>query len=135
MHLSPGKTLVLLFLGLVLGFFHPLALALSQEDMRIILSPAFAKHSRPAALFMHDKHNEKAGLEDCAVCHHGKDENGMRSLDDGSPGTPCAECHAAEQADGTPLMRAYHQQCIACHERNDKGPTHCGGCHPMRGRG
>ena len=29
----------------------------------------------------------------------------------------------------TPLMRAYHKNCIECHKAQNKGPTTCGACH------
>lgn len=106
--------------------------AMSQDDMKEILAPAFEKHSRAAAVFVHDEHNEKAKLEDCAVCHHGKDEaTGKQSLENTSEGEACSECHAVNASPGTPLMRAYHQQCIGCHQTSSKGPTHCGGCHKL----
>lgn len=112
---------------LCLGLCIPAAF--SQEDMKEIKADAFAPHSRPAAVFVHDAHNEKAALEDCAVCHHGKDDKGNQDKEDMSAGTPCAECHAVSGATGTPLKRAYHQQCINCHEDRGAGPTHCAGCH------
>lgn len=103
--------------------------AAAQEDMTHIKAEAFTAHTRPAAVFVHDAHNEKAGIEDCAACHHGKNEQGQQDKEDISAGTPCADCHAPAQDKGTPLMRAYHQQCINCHTKEDKGPTHCAGCH------
>ncbi|MDL2216462.1 cytochrome c family protein [Desulfovibrio sp. OttesenSCG-928-M14] len=103
--------------------------AFAQDDMTHIKSPAFAEHTRPAAVFVHDAHNEKAGIEDCAACHHGKNAEGKQDKEDMSAGTPCADCHAVNAEKGTPLMRAYHQQCISCHEKQAKGPTHCAGCH------
>ena len=69
-------------------------------------SEEFKTHRRPAVTFDHDNHNERAKIEDCIVCHHGG-ENGGR----------------------TPLMRAYHKNCIECHTAQNKGPTTCGACH------
>lgn len=104
--------------------------AASQEDMVEIKSEAFGSHTRPAAVFVHDEHNEKAGIEDCAACHHGKGADGRQDKDDVSAGTPCADCHSVDGKSGaTPLMRAYHQQCISCHVKEQKGPSYCGGCH------
>ncbi|WP_302983570.1 cytochrome c3 family protein, partial [Bilophila wadsworthia] len=43
---------------------------------------------------------------------------------------PCSECHKANMPSGrTPLMRAYHKNCIECHTAQNKGPTTCGACH------
>lgn len=103
--------------------------AMSQDDMKEILAPAFEKHTRPAAVFVHDGHNEKAKLDDCAVCHHGKDADGRLTVEETSEGEPCADCHALNARPGTPLMRAYHRQCIGCHQSSSGGPTHCAGCH------
>lgn len=103
--------------------------ALSQEDMKIIKAEAFASHTRPASVFVHDAHNEKAKIEDCAQCHHGKDADGKQDKSDISAGVPCADCHAVDARQGTPLKRAYHQQCIKCHVEQKQGPTHCAGCH------
>lgn len=103
--------------------------AMSQEDMKEVLAPAFEKHTRPAAMFAHDEHNEKAKLDDCAACHHGKDKDGRQTLEETSEGEPCSDCHAVSASPGTPLMRAYHRQCIGCHQTSSAGPTHCGGCH------
>lgn len=125
-HFAPLKiALCLAALALCLGA----SLAMAQEDMTHVKAEAFAAHSRPLAVFAHDAHNEKAGLEDCAACHHGKDAAGKQDKEDMSAGTPCADCHAPVAAKDTPLMRAYHQQCISCHVEQSKGPTHCAGCH------
>jgi hypothetical protein len=105
-----------------------------QEDMRVVAPDALLPRSRPPAAFAHDDHNEKAKLEDCVVCHHGKDKLGNLDPEDMTAGTPCVECHAAGETTGTPLKRAYHQQCIACHKAEDKGPTHCAGCHHDRAK-
>ena len=104
--------------------------AVSQEDMKIVKAEAFTAHTRPAALFVHDAHNEKAMIDDCGECHHGKDKTGKLDKSDITAGTPCADCHAVDAKQGvTPLKRAYHQQCIRCHVEKKLGPTYCGGCH------
>lgn len=105
--------------------------ALSQEDMKEIKASEFGEHTRPAAVFVHDAHNEKAEIEDCTACHHGKTADGKQDKEDNTAGTPCAECHSVDGKSGTPLMRAYHQQCISCHTEKQLGPTHCGGCHKL----
>ena len=115
--------------------------AVSQEDMKIIKSEAFKSHTRPAAIFVHDAHNAKAKIdktEQCGLCHHDPVASRKENKNVTSEGTPCADCHAADagkplkKADAskdTPLMRAYHQQCITCHVKQKLGPTYCGGCH------
>lgn len=104
-------------------------LAHSQGDMLVIKAPAFTAPKRPPAVFAHDAHNEKAKLDDCSVCHHGG-ENGVRDPKATSEGVPCSDCHPVAAAPGrTPLMRAYHQQCIGCHTAKKAGPVTCGQCH------
>lgn len=104
--------------------------AFSQEDMTHIPVDAFGKLERPQAAFQHDLHNEKAELDDCVVCHHSMTEDGKRDMEMSSEGEPCESCHAVEPTDGkTPLMRAYHRQCIDCHKQSLKGPVACGECH------
>ncbi len=124
------KAAVAVFLAVAaFGLFSGARTAVSQEDMTKISAEAFTQHTRPPAVFKHDQHNEKAKIEDCETCHHGKDAQGRLDPTDMSAGTPCAECHAVKNADGTPLMRAYHQQCISCHKERNLGPTNCAGCH------
>ena len=105
------------------------ALAAAQGEMVKIEGAAFGSPERPAAAFKHDEHNEKAKLEDCAVCHHAVDKKGNLVRGESSEGTPCADCHAVKADKGTSLMRAYHRMCQGCHEKAGKGPTGCGECH------
>jgi hypothetical protein len=99
--------------------------AFSQEGMEKITPEAYETLTRPPALFDHDLHEEKA---DCADCHHGG-EDGKLDPDMSSEGIPCADCHAVDAPKGTDLTRAYHKQCITCHEQTRKGPLSCGECH------
>jgi len=90
---------------------------------------AFGAMERPAVPFMHDEHNEKAGVDDCAACHHVYD-NGQLVEDEDSIGTACADCHDLDDNGSQPgLRKAYHGQCKGCHETEGKGPVACGQCH------
>ncbi len=103
--------------------------ALSQQDMTTIPDEAFKTRTRPPALFKHDEHNEKAKLDDCTACHHGE-KDGKRDPGADTSGIPCSDCHAVEAKPGrTPLMRAFHKQCMGCHMTQKKGPVTCGDCH------
>ncbi|OIQ50773.1 Acidic cytochrome c3 precursor [Pseudodesulfovibrio hydrargyri] len=114
---------------LVVAYMAPAAF--SQDDMTQVPADGFAKLERPRVPFMHDAHNEKAGLEDCVVCHHSKNDDGTRNMEESSEGEPCSSCHAEKRDDGgTPLMRAYHLQCQGCHKEQGKGPVACAECHP-----
>ncbi len=114
--------------ALILVYMAPVAF--SQDDMKRVPVDAFGKLERPQVAFEHDTHNEKAELEDCVACHHSKTDEGKRDLETSSEGETCESCHAVKRTDGgTPLMRAYHRQCIDCHKDSLKGPVACGECH------
>ena len=103
--------------------------ALSQDDVETVRDPAFARHRRPPAVFLHDEHNEKAGIEDCAICHHVY-ENGVKLEDETSEDQKCSECHLPTDArDTMPLVGTYHNRCQNCHIEQKKGPVMCGECH------
>jgi len=113
---------------LVIAYMAPAAFA--QDDMTMVPVDAFTKLERPRVPFVHDEHNEKAGIDDCVVCHHSKNDDGTRDMENSSEGESCSSCHDVKRTDGgTPLMRAYHRQCIDCHKKEGKGPVACGQCH------
>ncbi|MFO8031768.1 MAG: cytochrome c3 family protein [Desulfohalobiaceae bacterium] len=106
------------------------AVGFSQSEMQEVDNPAFEKKQRPAAVFVHDEHNEQAEIFDCSVCHHvyedGELVEGAMSVDQS-----CSDCHSLEGDQENPigLMDAYHQQCIGCHAQEKEGPLACGECH------
>lgn len=109
--------------------FLTVGTAEAQENITKLAPGAFGKLTRPAAVFAHDKHNEKAKLAECVACHHGG-KDGKLDRTASSEGTPCADCHKVKPADKTTgLQRAYHKQCIDCHRAKGKGPLACGQCH------
>jgi len=106
--------------------------AYTQEDIMSLEDDAFMDRQRPAAVFNHDQHNEKAEIEECNVCHHIY-EGGKWVEDESSEGQGCSDCHNVEEGHPTrPLMKAYHDLCKQCHLDNDKGPVTCGECHPKQ---
>lgn len=119
-----------LFLAALALCLFALALpALPQADMKVVNNEDLSPHTRPLPVFKHDSHNEKAKIEDCATCHHGE-KDGKIDMSMDSTDQSCVECHAVNAKKGvTPLKRAFHRQCIGCHEQVDAGPTYCGGCH------
>ncbi len=123
----PLIILIVLFLILSMGS------AFGQENMKFIKSPAFKHPQRPPAVFEHDKHNEKAQIYDCSVCHHYY-ENGKLIQGAVSVGQPCSACHKLHPTKDNkiPLMEAYHKLCISCHKKEGKGPLACGQCHVIR---
>lgn len=69
----------------------------------------------------------------CGACHHNVPAANLAQP------PKCITCHentAGAVAPGRPmpLKAAYHQQCMACHERMDVKPvaTDCAGCHAVR---
>lgn len=103
--------------------------AFCQEDMETVHDSAFTKKIRPPVAFFHDTHNEKAGLDDCAACHHAY-ADGKQLAGEDSIGMECSECHYGKPGDGIPdLIRAYHLQCGGCHRERKAGPVLCGECH------
>ena len=89
----------------------------------------FANPQRASSVFAHDAHNESAGIEDCAVCHH-LYEDGKLVEGESSEDQRCSDCHQ-EKADGKQpaLMRAFHLNCKGCHLEKADGPVMCGECH------
>ncbi len=102
----------------------------AQDDIKSLKHDIFVERERSAALFPHVLHTDEAEI-DCLECHHIY-KDGENVWDD-SAETECAECHKLE-ADGKtiPLMKAFHENCKGCHEKEGKGPITCGECHPMK---
>lgn len=114
---------LLLLLGLA-------ASAFSQDDMVVVDNSVFEAPRRSAAVFVHDEHNEMAGIEACGECHHVYDDEGNRIEDESSEGEMCADCHGSEDEGRKPaLMKAYHLNCKGCHATQGEGPVMCGECH------
>lgn len=104
--------------------------ASSQEDMVVVDNGAFEMPRRSAAVFVHDEHNETAGIEECGECHHVYDDEGNRVEDESSEDQMCADCHGSEDEGRKPaLMKAYHLNCKGCHATQGAGPVMCGECH------
>jgi len=115
-----------------------IGLAYSEEGMGILKDSGFKDMQRPAAVFAHDEHNEKAALDECSVCHHVY-ESGKKVADESSEGQECSECHRlkADEDNPIPLMKAYHDMCKRCHQKTraegkKRGPVTCGECHPWK---
>jgi len=123
------RSLMKLIMVVVIMCILPTMAMADQEDITLLNDPAFEVHQRPAVMFVHDLHNEKAGIEDCSVCHHVY-EDGKLVEDESSEDESCSSCHPAKpEGKELGLMRAYHQRCITCHTEAKKGPLSCGQCH------
>ena len=124
----------IIFMGFILFLFTAVYAFSNTEtkatDPERLDNSSFETPHRPGAVFMHDEHNEKAEIDDCAVCHHVY-EGKKRLEDESSEDSPCSECHSqkATQENSIPLSVAYHKRCKSCHFETNKGPVLCGECH------
>lgn len=108
--------------------------ALSQADLDLFVDEAFENRQRPGVVFDHDAHLDYSRIDqNCSACHHVY-ENGIKVEDESSEDMSCNECHSVKPSKKgeTPLMDAYHNQCISCHTEAKKGPLMCGECHAKR---
>jgi hypothetical protein len=124
------KTFGLLFLVSFLAVLLVSFSAYCQEDISFVGDSAFSERMRPAVPFLHDEHNEMAGIEDCNECHHVW-EDGVKMEGDSSEDQECSECHLSDDAGDTEmdLIKAYHDMCKRCHMSQKAGPIQCSECH------
>jgi hypothetical protein len=127
------KRTVAVYMGIaVLVSMFTLAQSYAQEDIVTLEDSAFKDKQRPAAVFVHEDHNEKAEIEECSICHHVY-QDGNKVEDESSEDQGCSDCHTVEGEGQTrPLMKAYHDLCKECHREDKKGPVTCGECHPKK---
>ena len=105
------------------------ASAYSQEDMANVDNSAFDNPQRVPSVFRHDEHNETAEIEECNECHHIY-EDGKKVEDESSEDQMCSDCHDLKSGNGQPpLRKAFHGNCMGCHQKEVKGPVMCGECH------
>ncbi|MDJ0783225.1 MAG: cytochrome c3 family protein [Desulfosarcinaceae bacterium] len=124
-----GIACVAMAVLLGVGFFS--VSAFSQEEMVVVDNRVFDAPQRPSSRFEHDAHNEAAEIEDCAVCHHVYDDDGVLVEDESSEDSSCSECHGIADEGRIPnLRKAYHRNCKGCHREQGAGPVLCGECHP-----
>jgi len=120
----------LFFVSLLLSTLCLLISIHAQEDMVEIDNSVFDNPQRSASVFKHDSHNENAGVEDCAICHHVYDESGKLVKDESSEDSKCSDCHELKSSGRKPgLMKAFHLSCKGCHLEQKSGPILCGECH------
>ncbi len=119
------------YILLVIGILTAFLAHSRNETVPVIDNSVFDNPQRTAAVFDHDDHNEKAGLEyDCAFCHHVYDGDKLVE-GESSEDYYCSDCHYLEKApDNTVSLReAFHIRCRSCHFETNKGPVLCGECH------
>jgi len=122
-----NRIIIVAFIGLISVLL--LAGAYAQEDMVVVDNSVFANARRSPSVFVHDAHNETAGIDECYECHHVY-EDGKRVEDESSEDRMCSDCHGIEPEGRRPgLMKAFHSNCKGCHLKAKKGPVMCGECH------
>lgn len=123
------KNVTLIAVSLLIGIVLAFTTAFSQEDMTVVDNAAFDNPQRTPSVFVHDEHNETAGIDDCAECHHVY-ADGERVEDESSEDQSCSDCHSLKGDDDQPsLIKAFHGNCKGCHQEQEKGPILCGECH------
>ena len=123
------RNVTLITLSLLIGIALAVTATWAQEDMTIVDNSVFDNPQRSPSVFVHDEHNEAAGIDDCAACHHVY-EDGELVEGESSEDQSCSDCHSLEGDDGQPsLMKAFHLNCKGCHQTEKQGPILCGECH------
>ncbi len=113
------------FLGAILAVYF----SAFSHDCLAIDEETFDKPLRPSVCFIHDDHNDTAGIDDCTVCHHVY-EDGKLLEDESSEDSSCSECHYDNNdAKQLGLVVKFHKRCRGCHLDQKTGPITCGGCH------
>ena len=122
-----NRIIITAFIGLIsVSLF---AGAYAQEDMVAVDNSVFEQPRRSPSVFVHDAHNEKAGIEECYECHHVY-EDGKQVEEESSEDQMCSDCHGIEAEGRRPgLMKAFHLNCKGCHLKAKTGPVMCGECH------
>lgn len=123
------KNVTLIALSLLIAITLPITTTWAQEEMTAVDHSVFEKPQRPPSVFIHDEHNETAGIDDCAACHHVYEE-GELVADESSEDQSCSDCHHLDGDGEQPsLIKAFHTNCKGCHQKEKKGPILCGECH------
>ncbi len=88
-----NRIIVIAFIGLISALL--LTSAYSQEDMVAVDNGVFENARRSPSIFVHDAHNEKAGIDECYECHHVY-ADGELVEDESSEDQACSDCHGFE---------------------------------------
>ncbi len=123
------KNVTMIALSHLIAITLAISTTWAQEDMTVVDNSVFDTPQRTPSVFAHDEHNETAGIDDCAACHHVY-EDGELVEDESSEDQSCSDCHGLEGDGRQPsLIKAFHANCKGCHQEQTKGPILCGECH------
>lgn len=125
-----GCVLMVLFFAGILAASMAWSQEAVEQGIMNLKSLGFKKHHQPSVRFDHYLHET---LIRCRVCHHDFNVFSNRNFGKGSK---CSTCHKEKlnKEIPVPLLMAYHQMCIGCHDNYLKwgrrsGPVMCGVCH------
>ncbi|MDY0220135.1 MAG: cytochrome c3 family protein [Desulfobacterium sp.] len=122
-----------IFILMVSAFVLAPLTAWAEECMNID-ETVFTNKTRPFVCFVHDEHNDNAGIEECDVCHH-LYEDGKLLEGETSEEMACSECHGSkDDPKHIELIATYHDRCRSCHLEEKKGPVTCAGCHEKKNK-
>ena len=118
------------FIGFIVFIFTAVIAFSNTDELERLDNSVFEKPRRPGAVFVHDDHNEMAGIDDCAVCHHVYEGKDLLE-DESSEDSLCSECHSLKPTHENSISMevAYHKRCKTCHVEENNGPLLCGECH------
>lgn len=119
------------------------------EETITLEDPGYAKHTKAAVQFSHQKHAADYKIA-CGECHHDKTGKPLE-LKEGDNVQKCGECHgeygkmskADKKLKKPEKIKKYHKEalhanCISCHKDankkagNKNAPAKCTDCHPKK---
>lgn len=133
MNLNRRYRIITLF---ILMIALPVYIQAQSESIIINNTSIFKVKSRTSVVFPHMNHMSIEGVA-CTDCHHrfekGKNVMDLNELAEGNKAIFCSSCHKGKSG----LERAYHRECIGCHDTRKKsgkaaGPRMCGECHKWK---
>jgi len=129
-----GNRKLIIFLSIFV-IALPFYLLAQSEIISINNMAIFKSKNRTPVKFTHMNHMSLEGVS-CTNCHHrfekGKNILQLDELTDKNKSILCSNCHMGKSN----LIKAYHHQCIGCHNTKIKGkatgPRMCGECHVLK---
>ena len=144
---ASSKTGLVLIIGLITALFFSLTLSQAKAeapqspDDVVIKSSIWKTKKYEDTKLSHKKHAEDYKIQ-CDQCHHVYKE-GKNVFKAGDKVQKCEECHnvaktgkalreASPEEKKLSLYNAFHDNCKACHKKEQKGPVKCMECHPKK---
>ncbi|MBN1831300.1 MAG: cytochrome c3 family protein [Deltaproteobacteria bacterium] len=120
---------------LLIGTTFTVAQGPEMPDEISIGNDGYKADAKEPVPFSHKKHAEEYQTA-CTDCHHAYSE-GENVWKQGDPVEKCFKCHnpIKEEAEGTDLKKAFHDNCKGCHKaavangKMNAPDKKCAGCH------